>query len=157
MTKSHYPWRWIAVIAMMAVTFLFGTDLFSSENTRPIITWIMRLLFGPGAEVKTIGTGEGLLRKSAHFLEYALLAWLWFRALRETRQYPVPWQWYAIAMLATTFWASIDELQQGYLSTNRTGNPWDVVLDASGAATALLLTAAVRFFRQRSAADSTAS
>jgi len=124
---------------MMLVTFVFGTDLFSSENTRPIIRWIMQWFLGAGTDVKTVGGGEGILRKSAHFLEYALLAYLWFRALRGEHERKWKWSWFALALLATILWATVDELQQGFISHNRTGNPWDVVLDSSGGLTALVL------------------
>ncbi len=122
----------------MAATFTFGTDLFSAENTRPIIRWIMRLFFGEGADQQTIGSGEGLLRKLAHFLEYALLAILWFRALRYNS--PRRWKlaWFLSALIITAAWATIDELQQGFLSQHRTGSPWDVLLDSCGALAGLL-------------------
>lgn len=141
-------WRWLAVLAMMCVTFLFGTDLFSAENTRPIIRWIMRLLFGEGIDSKTTGGGDGLLRKSAHFIEYALLAWLWFRALRGSRNGQWHWSWFFIALGVTVLWATIDELQQGYISTQRTGSPWDVLLDSCGALSALLLVLLIHYIRR---------
>jgi VanZ family protein len=132
-------WRWIAVILMMTATFLFGTDLFSAENTRPIIRWIMKFLFGESADQKIIGGGEGLLRKSAHFLEYALLAVLWFRALRGDSMQPWRLSWVFLTFLVTVAWATVDELQQAFISTQRTGSPWDVLLDSCGALTGLVL------------------
>lgn len=131
--------RWWAVAIMMIVIFIFGTDLFSSENTRPIIRWILQWFLGERAGAQAVGGGEGLLRKSAHFLEYALLAYLWFRALRGDHQHRWKWSWFAIAFLATALWATVDELQQGYISRHRTGSVWDVVLDSSGGLTALML------------------
>ncbi len=131
--------RWLAVILMMLVTFVFGTDLFSAENTRPVIQWIMRLFFGKGADQKAVGGGEGVLRKSAHFLEYGLLAFLWLRALRGDETQRWRWRWFLIALLATALWATVDELQQGFISLHRTGSPWDVLLDSCGGLTALLL------------------
>jgi VanZ family protein len=132
--------RWLAVIVMMLVTFVFGTDLFSAENTRPIVRWIMRLFFGEEtADQKVASGGEGLMRKSAHFLEYGLLAFLWLRALRGDETQNWRWHWFLIALLATVLWATVDELQQGFISQHRTGSPWDVLLDSCGGLTALLL------------------
>ena len=131
--------RWLAVILMMLVTFVFGTDLFSAENTRPVIQWIMRLFFGQGADQKAVGGGEGVLRKSAHFVEYGLLAFFWLRALRGDEPQLWKWSWFLIALLATALWATVDELQQGFVSQHRTGSPWDVLLDSCGGLTALLL------------------
>lgn len=139
--------RWIMVALMMAATMTLGTDLFSSENTQPIIRWIKRLLFGEGPEQPSISTGEGLLRKSAHFLEYALLAYLWFRALRGEAASHWKWSWFLVALLATVLWASLDELQQGFISTQRTGSPWDVLIDSSGALSALIVVYLVTLWR----------
>ncbi|HQR06988.1 MAG TPA: VanZ family protein [Gemmatales bacterium] len=124
---------------MMIVVFIFGTDLFSSENTRPIVRWIMQWFLGERAWEQLGGSSEGWLRKSAHFLEYALLAYLWLRALRGDSQQRWKWSWFAIAFLATALWATVDELQQGYISRHRTGSAWDVLLDSSGGLTALML------------------
>lgn len=140
--------RWLAVAFMMGVTFVFGTDLFSAENTRPIVRWIMRLLLGAGIDQQTTGTGDGLLRKSAHFLEYALLAWLWFRALRADHVSQWRLTWFFTALVATALWATVDELQQGFISQHRTGSPWDVLLDSTGALSALTLASLIHYLRK---------
>jgi VanZ family protein len=129
--------RWLAVGMMMLATLVFGTDLFSAQNTRPIIRWVMSLFFDSALGDEQFGTGEGIIRKSAHFLEYAILAWLWFRAVRGDSQKAWHWRWATGALLAAAGWAAVDELQQGFISSHRTGDPWDVLLDASGAAAAL--------------------
>src|SRR5262245_29793216 len=104
---SRQSWRWFAVVGMMVVTFFFGTDTFSSENTRPIIRWVMRLFFGSGPESEATGGGEGFLRKTAHFTEYGLLAFVWYRALRGDSPQRWKWSWAATAFTVTVFWASI--------------------------------------------------
>lgn len=147
MTTTLWLRRWWAVAVMMIAVFIFGTDLFSSENTRPIFRWIMQWFLGDGAGAQLAGGGEGWLRKSAHFLEYALLAYLWFRALRGDDQRRWKWSWFAIAFLATALWASVDELQQGYISRHRTGSGWDVLLDSTGGLTALMLVFLAYLFR----------
>ncbi len=140
--------RWFAVACMMLVTFLFGTDLFSSENTGPIVRWVLSWFLPQGADIKLLGSGEGMMRKTAHFLEYALLAFLWWWALRGSTS-GWQWRWVFIAWLAATLWASVDELQQAFISTKRTGSPWDVLIDSSGALTAQVLTGIVWFINHR--------
>ena len=54
-----------------------------------------------------------------------------------------------MAWTVTTLWAVVDELQQGYISTKRTGSPWDVLIDSSGALTAMVLVAVVWFVSHR--------
>jgi hypothetical protein len=141
--------RWYLVVGMMLATFLFGTDLFSSENTRPIIRWIVTLFFGEQAGSKVSGGGEGLLRKSAHFLEYALLAWCWWRALQGDQYGQWKGSWFLVAFAATVLWACVDELQQAFGSTQRTGSPWDVLIDSSGALTALALASLITWWRRK--------
>jgi VanZ family protein len=43
-----------------------------------------------------------------------------------------------LALLGTSLVASLDELHQSYLP-NRTGSPWDVLLDCTGALTLQLI------------------
>ncbi|HMP18228.1 MAG TPA: VanZ family protein [Gemmatales bacterium] len=136
--ELRLPTRWLLVAGMMLVTFLFGTDLFSSQNTSPIVRWVLSWFLPRGTDIQVLGGGEGFLRKTAHFLEYALLAYLWWRALRgDSREWK--WRWVILAWTVTTLWAMVDELQQGLFSRQRTGNPWDVVIDSSGALTAMIL------------------
>jgi VanZ family protein len=73
-----------------------------------------------------------LLRKLAHFTEYALLLALWFRALR-TRLDPGPALLTALAIAVA--YAASDELHQTFVD-GRFGTPRDVAIDAAGAAVA---------------------
>ncbi len=76
-----------------------------------------------------------LSRKLAHFLEYALLLGLWWRALR-TRM-PLR-RAVALAFTISVAYAVSDELHQLTVS-DRTGTPRDVLIDTAGAATAAAL------------------
>ena len=83
------------------------------------------------------GLAHLLLRKAGHFAEYALLAALWWRALRTTLA--------GRAALAAAFaiavgYAITDEIHQTFVDT-RVGSPLDVLIDAAGAAAALALIA----------------
>lgn len=78
-----------------------------------------------------------LLRKAAHFTEYALLAALWWRALRTRLD--------ARAALGVAFgiavaYAVTDEIHQTFVET-RVGSLIDVLIDTVGAATAVALIA----------------
>lgn len=82
-----------------------------------------------------------LSRKVAHFVEYALLAGLWWRALR-TRLSPSAAVGVAVAVAMA--YAVSDELHQLTVS-GRTGTPRDVAIDTAGAVAA----AAFIMFRQK--------
>jgi len=68
----------------------------------------------------------------AHFLEYALLAALWLWALRPGMGRGS----YAVAALITVAYAISDEFHQSFVP-GRFSDPFDVFVDALGAATAL--------------------
>lgn len=142
MRRWLYWWGPVAV--MMALIALFSTDLFSSANTR----WLVKLLLSlfdwrlrPWEPEAAYTPGEGWLRKSAHFTEYALLAASVFRALRGVVPERGRWFWAAGALAWTIAWASLDEYSQHahILSTDRTGSVWDVVIDASGGMAAVVI------------------
>lgn len=73
-----------------------------------------------------------LARKTAHFLEYALLLALWWRALHRR----VAGQGaQVLAFAITVAYAATDEFHQTFVN-GRVGTPRDVALDAAGAAVA---------------------
>jgi VanZ family protein len=80
----------------------------------------------------TFGLIHFLLRKSAHFTEYAILSALWFRALRVGL--PTLWQirWALIGLVISLLVAIVDEVHQAFVPS-RTGSAHDVLLDLCGA------------------------
>jgi len=76
-----------------------------------------------------------LARKLAHFLEYALLVGLWWRALRTRLSLSTA---VGVAFAISVAYAASDELHQLAID-GRTGTPRDVLIDAGGAATAAAL------------------
>ncbi len=107
---------------------------------------MMALIFGlsamPGDDVDR-GLAYLLARKLAHFVAYALLLGLWWRALR-TR---LPMRTAVVAAFAISVaYAVSDELHQRSVD-GRIGTPRDVVIDTAGAAGAAAL-----ILRQRSRA-----
>jgi VanZ family protein len=75
-----------------------------------------------------LGTIDFIGRKIVHMSEYALLTFLWWRALRSP----------ALAFAAAIAYAVTDELHQHFVS-GRHGTPVDVCIDAVGAAIAVFL------------------
>ena len=74
---------------------------------------------------------EFILRKFAHMFEYAILALLIFRILRQTEKRHIYWDigW---AFIFTVLYAISDEYHQTFTS-GRVGNYFDVMIDAAGA------------------------
>ena len=107
---------WLPPVALMAL--IFALSGVSSDD--PDRTWV-----------------QLLMRKVFHFSEYALLAGLWWRALRTRLE--------ARAALVAAFsiaagYAVTDEIHQTFVD-GRVGTPVDVLIDVAGAATTAALIA----------------
>ena len=115
----------------------------TSRFIRPLIEF-----FFPGASPETILLIHAFIRKSAHFIEYGLLALLAARASfwgvsSKVREH---WIVFSIGLVAAV--AGVDEINQSFLSS-RTGSGWDVLLDVAGGFTALVAIALVGSRRSR--------
>jgi VanZ family protein len=132
---------WLPVLLLAGLILCFSTDVFSSENTAWIVGQILQWFLPAGGPAQVEPTNFGL-RKAAHFLEYAVLAALLFRAFRaDTR---VRWRlaWVASSLLFTSAWACVDEFLQS-LTLMRSGSLDDVLLDSVGGLCALLIISAI--------------
>jgi VanZ family protein len=140
--------RWLPVAAWTAFIFTGSTDAFSSGHTSrffgPFLRWL-----SSGLSNAAVESAVFWIRKAAHVTEYAVLAGLWWRALRRpVRRDSRPWSWPIAgqALLGSTLWAAADEIHQAFTST-RGASGRDVALDAAGATLGLLLLWRVRAWR----------
>jgi len=117
--------NWLPVVLWAAIILSAANDRFSDEQTAG---WLERL-FG----MSTPQAVNVLMRKSGHVLAYAVLALLAWRAHRT----------YVVAMLVALAVSIVDETTQA-MTITREGSPFDVLLDTSGAALALLVLAWLR-------------
>lgn len=139
--------NWWPVAVWLGIIRFESTGYASAQNTFRLLYQTLTLLFGR-VNPRMVFELDHALRKSGHFIGYAILSGLTFLALRNTYRDRVlssvrrPWgtslsdwwrlEWSLIAMLLTAATASLDELHQTYL-WSRTGRWQDVVLDSSGA------------------------
>ena len=123
--------RFVAALAWTALVLLLGSAPFGAEQTGSVLRPVLHAV----AVVTGLGLSEvhTVLRKAAHFTEYAVLAALWFFALAGRRR-AVAASWMALCIALAC--AMLDEGHQSALP-NRTGSARDVVIDASGAVVAL--------------------
>jgi hypothetical protein len=116
----------------MAVVLIMSGPQMSAENTGgilgPVLGW---LGLGPA----TIGIVHGLVRKSAHVTEYAVLGLLWRRAFIHAGVLR-PAVAAALALVVSVGCAVADETHQSFLAA-RTGAVSDVVLDSLAAMAAI--------------------
>jgi VanZ family protein len=132
---TFFAQYWLPPLVWMVLIWGFSSDLGSAENTSGVFAWIVTALF-PWATPAQIALAHALVRKLGHLTEYAVLAALWFRAFHTGhRLQSAPGALAALAL--SVAWAIADELHQGLVPSRR-GSPFDVMLDTTGAALALL-------------------
>jgi VanZ family protein len=132
---SYLFWLGPPIALMLGIWFM-GTGQGSFGRTERVLAGVLEFLSlrPPDPELHAL---TAAIRKTGHFLAYALLAALDLRALRGLRgsasaAAPVA------AWAAATAWAGVDEYHQSFFQT-RGASPWDVALDSGGAATAVVL------------------
>jgi VanZ family protein len=126
---------WALALAWTAVILLASGDAFSASATSRFLLPLLRWLL-PEASPETLAALHFAARKSAHVTEYAVLAWLAWRALRGTSRLGVAPALLALAWVLGV--AVLDETHQARLES-RTGAVGDVALDGAGGLAGLLL------------------
>jgi len=114
---------WLPVVMWGLFIFTMSTTSFSALNTSRFIGPMLHWIF-PLASKETLNVLHALVRKSAHFTEYAVLFWLLLRGPLARRPY--------LALSVCIIYAFLDEGHQ-ILVPGRGPSLWDVALDSSGA------------------------
>lgn len=91
----------------------------------------------PTARVVPVSWQDFLFKKTIHLTEYAIFFLLWFRALKNTADFPLPktGRW---VFIWTVFYAITDEFHQTFIY-GREGTIRDVIIDGGGALLAWLI------------------
>ena len=128
---------WGPVLLWMALIYIGSTDLLSSTHTSRFIGPFLRW-FIPGIQEETIRSVQYFVRKCAHISEYAVLAVLVLRAVRNGNW--KEWSWCAArrAVLICAFYACTDELHQLF-EASRDSRVSDVGFDTLGAIASILI------------------
>ena len=150
-TDSSNKWRgrlfryaplflWIGVILFASTTQ--GEMSSTSRFIRPLLVFLF-----PTTPEEILQMYHGYIRKFAHFAEYATLAFFasrafWSSSIGIFRKY-----WFIFAFGLVVCIASIDEYNQSF-NVLRTSSMSDVLLDASGGLTVVIL---IWLFRKRTA------
>ena len=134
-SSGHGGWYWISawlpVAIGIAVIAIESTELLGANHTSGPLRSIFEALFGhvPDARWDII---HHYVRKSGHFIGYGLIGLAWLRAWWMTLDHSSFFPDALLALFGTALVASCDEWHQTFLP-NRTGTPWDVLLDCTGA------------------------
>jgi VanZ family protein len=128
---------WLPVALGIAVIVIESTEAFGSNHTSGPLRRIFEALFGHVSTVRW-ELIHHYLRKTGHFLGYGFIGLAWLRAWWFTLPRSRFLLDAILALLGTALVASCDEWHQTFLP-NRTGSPWDVLLDCTGAITLQLI------------------
>ena len=135
---------WLPLILWMTVIFGASTQLGSPDNTsfffRPLMHWLFPRMSG-----ETMERLHHVVRKTAHFVEYAILGVLAWRAVHFDPAFGSfsPRRQYGFALLFCLLYASTDEFHQIFVPS-RQASVQDVLLDTSGSGLGLLATLGLR-------------
>lgn len=122
---------WLVLIS------LASTSKFSALNTskilRPLILWL-----SPSLSDEQVAAIHFLIRKVAHFTEYAVLGLLSARAFKSSANQFIERHWFQVALLLNVSYALLDEFHQSFVPS-RAASLYDSAIDVAGGLTALLL------------------
>jgi len=130
---------WLPALAWMALIFSASSDKHSYEHSSRLVEPLLRWLFPHMPEARIHAIHE-VLRKCAHLAEYAVLALLLWRGVRQPlKNNPRPWSWREarLVLLLIMLYAATDEFHQRFVPT-RTSLVSDVFIDTAGGAAGLL-------------------
>jgi VanZ family protein len=119
----------------MSAMFFFSTDNLSAEETGSVLRSILNLIM-PFLSEEGFQSLHFLIRKTAHFTEYGILALLLYRAFRNRSATAWKRSWALSALLIVAIYALSDEYHQTFTSM-RTGSIYDSLIDFAGGFTAL--------------------
>jgi len=130
--KAYAP-----LVLWICVIFLLSSPKGSMAETSKIIGPLLDFFF-PDLSAAARLNVHYFVRKTAHFTEYAILAYMVIRAAVTAGYRISRSQVSVLALGAAVLVACIDEFNQGF-EPSRTGSPWDVALDVSGAVAMIIL------------------
>ena len=134
MIRTDKRLRICSCLVCMVLIFIWGNSMLPGEISQAFSDWVKEMLTKllPGREKDVVRQSGGLLRKIAHFTEFAalgaLLGWL-FGMLKKRKWNPILW-----GMAA----ACVDETIQGFVPGRSPGLK-DVAIDTAGVVTGFVL------------------
>jgi VanZ family protein len=145
-------WYWIPAVAWAGIVLFASSDPFSAKNTGAVLRAVLTWILGP-VDPSTFNLVHVLVRKSAHFIEYAILSALWFRVVHVHLTSLWRIRWALIGVVISLSVAILDEWHQSFVPS-RGSSARDVLLDFCGALFAQLLIWYVLRRRQLAAVES---
>ena len=137
--------RYAPLFLWVGLIFVLSSSVASMSETSRVIRPFLEFIF-PHASDAALIVYHGYIRKIAHFVEYAVLAFWAARAFWNSSFKTIKSLWYLLAVGVVLVVAIIDEGNQSFTAT-RTGSLRDVLLDGSGGVIMTLLLLVYNRFR----------
>ena len=135
-------WRYAPLVSWMLFIYLASTGGFSADNTsrilRPLLLWLF-----PQISEERIAVLHFLIRKAAHFTEYAVLGFLAARAFVGSSHRALRENWLIASAILVVTYALLDEFHQSFVRV-RTASIFDSLIDIAGGLFALICLAYFR-------------
>jgi VanZ family protein len=129
-------WRYAPLLFWMAFIFFASTGAFSGDNTSRIIRPLLLWLF-PHVSEERIAIVHLLVRKLAHFSEYAVLGFLAARAFAGSARQMLREYWVVASFILVVAYALLDEFHQSFVAS-RTASIFDSLIDITGGLSMLI-------------------
>lgn len=136
-TAGFWISTWWPVALCVAVVGVSSSPLFAADHTSGPFRAVYEALFGQVSNARW-NVVHYYIRKTGHFTGYGCIGLAWLRAWWITLPHSRFLQDSTLALLGCALMASADEYHQTFLP-DRTGSPWDVLLDCCGALTLQLV------------------
>jgi VanZ family protein len=130
-SAGYWISAWLPVLIGVCAIALESTPWLGSDHTSGPLRRIFEALFGQVSDAHW-DLIHHYIRKSGHVIGYGLIGLTWLRAWRMSWPDVRLLSHAGLALVGTALVASWDEWHQTFLP-NRTGSPYDVLLDCCGA------------------------
>ena len=139
--RPRHRWSRYAPLAIWALLIFFASSsMLSGSNTAAVVRPILNWLFPHASEATLNFIHFIVIRKGAHFTEYAVLALFAVRAFKSSSREWLRSRWFLVSLLLVVAYSLSDEFHQSFVSS-RTASIYDCMIDSFGGLTMLALVA----------------
>jgi VanZ family protein len=149
---NRHRWsRYGPLVLWAVIIFLASTSALSGSNTAVLVR-PLHWLFPHLSEAALNFIHGVIIRKGAHFTEYAIFGLLAARAFRTSSHGLLRDQWFVMALLVVVIYSLSDEFHQSFVPS-RTASIYDSLIDSVGGSAALAILAIKRSRRRQDLQD----
>lgn len=134
--SRHRLSRYGPLALWLVLIFIASTGALSGSNTSAFFGPVLHWLFPHVSDSTLNFIHFVVIRKGAHFTEYAILGLLCARAFNTSKNKFLRGHWFLLSLLLVLMYSLSDEFHQGFVPS-RTSSIYDSMIDTLGGLTAL--------------------